>query len=357
MLKNLFDYATKELSQDAFLRWFFENYEDDEIGPIVIDFINAFTRGQIDSSKRKPLELSFGDIQTIKTFSQINDIDVSVDIYAKQFNGSHKTIVIEDKTESEEHRQLKEYNKKISAWGEYGQLSPDECVYKIFYKTSMIEEKESARVVDAGWTPFDINSIYKFFKDRGNTKSQVFNDYVRHIIKTYDSYHLISQEKADEWNFNNWNTFFKANMEQSFPNVPCYTQQFRGMYNSLIVNYYLENNQVLKCATLEIQIRGELKPYIHPSFNCNGDWHWSINAVEDEQAFLKAKEELNELRQFIEKKKSKIIRRANTARAFAKANKMPYKGKLSDEVWLELKKLINEFEAILQEYSKQAFIK
>ena len=26
MMKNLFDYATKELSQDAFLRWLFENY-------------------------------------------------------------------------------------------------------------------------------------------------------------------------------------------------------------------------------------------------------------------------------------------------------------------------------------------
>ena len=26
--KNLFDFATKELSQDAFLRWFFENYEN-----------------------------------------------------------------------------------------------------------------------------------------------------------------------------------------------------------------------------------------------------------------------------------------------------------------------------------------
>ena len=26
-MKNLFDYATKELSQDAFLRWLFENHD------------------------------------------------------------------------------------------------------------------------------------------------------------------------------------------------------------------------------------------------------------------------------------------------------------------------------------------
>ena len=32
-MKNLFDYATKELSQDAFLRWLFENYncEDKDV--------------------------------------------------------------------------------------------------------------------------------------------------------------------------------------------------------------------------------------------------------------------------------------------------------------------------------------
>ena len=41
MKNNLFDYATKELSQDAFLRWFFENYDDPHIGPVVVDFINA----------------------------------------------------------------------------------------------------------------------------------------------------------------------------------------------------------------------------------------------------------------------------------------------------------------------------
>ncbi len=31
-IKNLFNYATKELSQDAFLRWLFENYKCDVEG-------------------------------------------------------------------------------------------------------------------------------------------------------------------------------------------------------------------------------------------------------------------------------------------------------------------------------------
>lgn len=36
-MKNLFDFATKELSQDAFLRWFVSNYEDSKLENIVIN--------------------------------------------------------------------------------------------------------------------------------------------------------------------------------------------------------------------------------------------------------------------------------------------------------------------------------
>ena len=43
-MKNLFSYATKELSQDAFLRWFLESYDDEEVGYIVADFINYYPR-------------------------------------------------------------------------------------------------------------------------------------------------------------------------------------------------------------------------------------------------------------------------------------------------------------------------
>lgn len=62
--KNLFDFATKELSQDAFLRWFFENYENPELGPIVVAFINYFSKDQFDS--REPFHLKYGDIKGLK---------------------------------------------------------------------------------------------------------------------------------------------------------------------------------------------------------------------------------------------------------------------------------------------------
>ena len=45
-MKNLFDYATKELSQDAFLRWLFENYncKNEKVRQVCRKLFNKFKR-------------------------------------------------------------------------------------------------------------------------------------------------------------------------------------------------------------------------------------------------------------------------------------------------------------------------
>lgn len=41
-MKNLFEFATKELSQDAFLRWLIENYNDPNVGKCSKELLNKF---------------------------------------------------------------------------------------------------------------------------------------------------------------------------------------------------------------------------------------------------------------------------------------------------------------------------
>ncbi|MDE6285063.1 MAG: hypothetical protein K2M17_04890, partial [Bacilli bacterium] len=41
-MKNLFDFATKELTQDAFLRWLFENHNDIELSKPVYELLKEF---------------------------------------------------------------------------------------------------------------------------------------------------------------------------------------------------------------------------------------------------------------------------------------------------------------------------
>ncbi len=348
-MKNLFDYATKELSQDAFLRWFFENYEDEQIGPIVVDFINAFTQGQ--SNNRNQFNLKFGDITKLVSYSQVNDIDISIDFWCEKLFDGHRTIVIEDKTDSEEHNQLVKYNSAISNW-KYGNKSPDECVYKIFYKTHLIEEKEHKRVEDAGWTPFGIDEIYNFFNRYLNkTTSDVLNDYIEHIIGIHSCYKTVSKEKANTWNSINWETFFHKFME-SHKEIEHNFTSYRGIYSSMLLYLNIKNGKYLTYVAFEIQIRSSLIPYLHPGFHVGDKQEWSIGAFENEPYYEECKKELIELRSFVEKCNSSIIKRGNSARSFGKIEETIKTDKEADELMVELDKWVIEFKRIIDLYNE-----
>lgn len=347
MRKNLFDYATKELSQDAFLRWFFENFEDEQIGPIVVDFINYFSNRQCDS--RKQFDLKYKDIKDLKTYSQINDIDISIDFWSDRFDG-HRTIVIEDKTDSEEHNQLETYNSAIKNWN-YGSMSSDECVYKVFYKTHAIEESELKRVEKAKWTPFGIEDIYSFFiKYLGKTDSDILNDYINHIKCIYECYKTVSPKLAKEWNSINWETFFHKLME-NHEGVEHNFTSYRGIYDSMLIYFYIPKNECLTYVAFEIQIRSKLKPYLHPGFHVGEKWEWSASAFEGEEEYEKCTKELEDLRSFVDSFNSSIIKRGNTARAFAKINESIELNCFKDDLIVELEKWICELEKIIDSYN------
>lgn len=354
MRKNLFDYATKELSQDAFLRWFFENYEDEQIGPIVVEFINYFSKGQ--SNGRKPFDLKYKDIKNLRAYSQVNCIDVSVDLWSDKFD-DHRTIVIEDKTDSEEHNQLETYNDAIKKWN-YGSKHPEECVYKIFYKTHSIEECEIKRVTKANWTPFGIEEIYSFFiKYLNTTNSDVLNDYINHIKSIYGCYKTVSGKPAKEWNSINWETFFNKLME-SYRGVEHNFTTYHGFYDSMLIYFNILKNECLTYVVFEIQIRSKLKPYLHPGFHIGDKWEWSASAFEGKEQYEKCTEELNELRSFVESFNSPIIKRANTARAFAKIKSDIELNCYKEDLIVELDKWVSELERIINSYNsgKELFI-
>ena len=63
-MKNLFDYATKELSQDAFLRWLFENYncENESVKNAFRKLFDSFTKNKFkshSSHKKSKVEKKF----------------------------------------------------------------------------------------------------------------------------------------------------------------------------------------------------------------------------------------------------------------------------------------------------------
>ena len=98
-MKNLFDFATKELSQDAFLRWLFESYEDLQDDQLMIrKLLGLFAKSNYEQS----------NITEIKTYAQYNGVIDVVISYA--VDGIQHYLVMEDKTQTYIHSdQLDKY--------------------------------------------------------------------------------------------------------------------------------------------------------------------------------------------------------------------------------------------------------
>ena len=206
-MKNLFDYATKELSQDAFLRWLFENYncENESVKKAFRILFNSFT-----SNKFKDKEIT-----DLKTVAQWKNIDIS--IWFKS-DGEENLIVIEDKTGSGIHDdQLEKYNKKIKEHNDYWKsrgkiyrteryLENSENIFKVFYKTNIIDQWERSNAHKCGWENiYDIYSIHDLFS-KIDTDNEILGYYKEYIEKIHSN--AKRKSPPSEWSLLSWHSFF-----------------------------------------------------------------------------------------------------------------------------------------------------
>lgn len=91
-MKNIFDFATKELSQDAYLMWLLENYEDEEIG----EFAKYFLLKMIDEKENS-------EVTNLKTRAQCKDLHNADVLVECKINGKDVAIVLEDKVFTGQH--------------------------------------------------------------------------------------------------------------------------------------------------------------------------------------------------------------------------------------------------------------
>lgn len=130
-LPNLFNYATKELSQDAFLCWALEwrNIRGHQMCEFAYYLLASFLKDSIYKDQINPL-----DIENVKLVRQYNNIDVLV--LATLRNGLILPIIIEDKTDTSHHNnQLERYRQTIIE--AYTDFPEPICIY---YKTGYIFE-------------------------------------------------------------------------------------------------------------------------------------------------------------------------------------------------------------------------
>ena len=201
---NLFDYATSELSQDAFLCWLLA-WSDQR---------HANTNAALHETAVRFVQRLFGKHK--KEISQSFSIEIhkqyeSIDILALIEQSDKKyALLIEDKTDTTMHDdQLDRYKKSVES--DY----PDHTPVLIYLKTGAISM--AAEAEKAGYKIYsgiDLETVLESGKDKIN--SDIFVSFYEYLKQKNAGYAAFRTKKVDEWvnEWEAWKGFYAALQEK-----------------------------------------------------------------------------------------------------------------------------------------------
>ena len=199
-MENLFDYADKELAQDAFLRWLFSNWQEEDFAPLVKALLKEFCGLSEDEN-----------IKDIQSWAQWQYIDLTFYIYTDK---TEYALFIEDKAFTSEHNQLKTYDTKIAN-------IEGKKTCKIFYKTSKVKDVERKRVEkrvnadgeteNTNWRVYDIFSIAKLLMPYKDNKNLIIKQYIEYICKLMNAAQSSDKPTDNSGNLDyiKWESYFR----------------------------------------------------------------------------------------------------------------------------------------------------
>ena len=241
-MKNLFDYATKELSQDAFLRWFIENDYNGSGRELLGILANV-----------NPSEIS-----NIRTWAQSEHIDICVD-----FNvGSEPHIlIIEDKVNTGDHsNQLVRYMKSVQKWNNSSEKYKNRKSHFVFYKTRILSEADKEHIISQSigdekysWIVFDLLKINSFFLKYIKSDNLIIQQYAEYVNGlTYDSTNVVIPK---EHRIIAWKSFFERVIKPYFEGTVLDCKVGETFYGYSYLNFRPINCDKTKMPYLEIRSR------------------------------------------------------------------------------------------------------
>ena len=176
---NLFDYATSELSQDAFLTWLIQwadkdyNKNDSSLNNCAISFVQELLGKE-----------SSYIIETVEADRQWNNIDVWALVNNKYF------LVIEDKKGTKEHSdQLNRYSEIAKNYYEKSDIE----IKLVYFK--MEEQGKYSEIKEAGFSLFQRDKMLSILENYINlTEKSKRNDIILDYYQNLDNLDKKNQE-------------------------------------------------------------------------------------------------------------------------------------------------------------------
>ena len=204
---NLFDYATSELSQDAFICWLcnWVNFKDEELSQeerelkrLATRFIEKMMNGYKNNDNEKL------DERKINIKKQYKNIDVLLEVKNKTENEIDTYIIIEDKIGTNLHNnQFERYENTIQKETEKEERIKT-VYYKIYDQSDFDKIKEE---VDMVYTREKILELFEEYSEK--IDNVVFRDYYEHLKRIEEKIKSYKTEDIEKWDSSCYVGFFK----------------------------------------------------------------------------------------------------------------------------------------------------
>lgn len=225
MRPNLFDFATKELSQDAFLAWLLQ-WADPACAPSNLSLHAAASQFLVELISLQAVPPT--SITRVVAGRQWEGIDVWAEI-----NDSH-LLIIEDKVGTGQHSgQLARYRATGQQWCEERKCA----LVSVYIKTQSDSSLRLRQVEEEGFAVLSRKKLLAFL-DRYEASSDIYNDFrdrLRVIEKNESGF---AQKPIAHWGGDDWKGFYQEiEAKRSIVNWG-YVNNPEGGFWNLVLNWF-----------------------------------------------------------------------------------------------------------------------
>jgi hypothetical protein len=199
MKPNIFEIATKELHQDAFITWLLQ-YADDKYKSSDI-LMNECGKDFVSELIRKHIPEFNEEITKVEAGRQWENIDVWAEVNDKYL------IIIEDKINTIHHsNQLYRYKTIAEEWCTKHNYNKPICIY---LKTRNESQETLTKAKKEGFEIFNRQDFTGILSKHEKSDNDIFKDFYQRLIRIEKSNNEFESRIIAEWKGSDWEGFFQ----------------------------------------------------------------------------------------------------------------------------------------------------
>ncbi len=227
MRPNIFDIATKELNQDAFITWLLQ-FADDKY-QATDELLNKCGNTFVTKLIQKQIPNFNEVISKVIAGRQWANIDVWAQINDKYL------IIIEDKTYTSHHsNQLTRYKTTAEEWCIENKYEKPICIY---LKTGNESQRSLNGITSEGFAIFNRADFINLLEQFQTTQNNIFLDFWERLTRIEESNNEFENKNIGDWNGADWQGFFQFLEKEMHIANWSYVNNPNGGFWSAVLNW------------------------------------------------------------------------------------------------------------------------